>query len=60
MVLSVGQQAASQYSGDQEWPKPKDGPSKYRIDRLIGKGAFGQAWLVIDKTSGATKVMKEI
>jgi serine/threonine protein kinase len=33
---------------------------KYNKQKLIGTGAFGQAWLVLSKTDGKKLVMKEI
>jgi len=33
---------------------------KYNKQKLIGSGAFGQAWLVQSKADGTKLVMKEI
>ena len=33
---------------------------KYIKQKLIGSGAFGQAWLVASKSDGTKLVMKEI
>lgn len=33
---------------------------KYTKQKLIGSGAFGQAWLVLGKADGKKLVMKEI
>ena len=33
---------------------------KYTKQKVIGSGAFGQAWLVQSKTDGKKFVMKEI
>lgn len=41
------------------WGIPDHAPSKYKIEKLLGKGSFGQAWLV--KSRNEVKyVMKEL
>eukprot|EP00039_Didymoeca_costata_P020386 m.341078 g.341078 ORF g.341078 m.341078 type:complete len:445 (+) comp19799_c0_seq1:354-1688(+) len=45
---------------EKEWAAPKNAPSKYHIEKLLGKGAYGQAWVVTEKSTGEIHVMKEV